>query len=68
MWCPKLRERIGEDPARWLDWDMLADPYFRALVFSVIDSIDTYERLEAWQAAGDYSNNTPSTYPRNRER
>ena len=50
MRCPKLRERLGEDPARWLDWDLLADASRKTLVFSLIEGIDTYERLEAWRA------------------
>ena len=44
------QENIAEDPARWLDWDMLADSSRKDLVFSVIDGIDSYERLEAWRA------------------
>lgn len=50
MRCPKLQGRIGEDPARWLDWDFLQDSSRRDLVFSVIDGIDSLERIRAWRA------------------
>lgn len=50
MRCPKLAARIGEDPARWLDADMLSNSSRKDLVFSLIDGIDSIERLEAWRA------------------
>jgi len=48
--CPKLLDRIGEDPARWLDQDLLSHPDRRKLVFALIDAIDSVQRLEAWRA------------------
>ncbi|WP_324662424.1 hypothetical protein [Haloarcula sediminis] len=47
--CPSLVEDIGEDPARWLDWDLLADSARAAMVRTLIDGIDTIERLRAWR-------------------
>jgi len=48
--CPKLADRLGEDPARWLDADLLSNSARKTLIFSLIDGIDTFERLEAWRA------------------
>lgn len=48
--CPALVEDIGEDPARWLDWDLLADTARAEIVRTLIDGIDTVERLRAWRA------------------
>lgn len=48
--CPTLKDDIGEDPARWLDADMLANPDRKELVWSLIHGIDTYARLRAWRA------------------
>lgn len=50
MRCPKLVEGIGEDPARWLDWDLLADSQRAEMVRTLIDGIDSFERLRAWRA------------------
>ena len=50
MRCPKLQERVGEDPARWLDWDFLQDAGRKQLVLSLINGIDSLKRLRAWQA------------------
>ncbi|RLM33501.1 MULTISPECIES: hypothetical protein [unclassified Haloarcula] len=47
--CPRLVEDIGEDPARWLDQDLLSHPDRRKLVFSLIDGIDSIERIRAWR-------------------
>ncbi|GGK64504.1 hypothetical protein [Haloarcula sebkhae] len=48
--CPRLEEDIGEDPARWLDQDLLSHPDRRKLVFSLIDGIDSIERVRAWRS------------------
>ena len=48
--CPKAREEIGEDPARWLDWDFLQDSTRKDLVWSLIDGIDSLERVRIWKA------------------
>lgn len=48
--CDRLQDRIDEDPARWLDWDLLSRPDRRKLVYSLIDGIDSYERLAAWRS------------------
>jgi hypothetical protein len=48
--CPNLQAAIGEDPVRWLDWDFLRDQGRKALVWSVVTGIDTFERLNAWRA------------------
>lgn len=50
MRCPTLQDRIGEDPARWLDRDFLAHQDLAEMVRTLIDGIDTFERLEAWRA------------------
>jgi len=47
--CPRLADDIGEDPARWLDQDLLSHPARRKLVFSLIDGIDSIERIRAWR-------------------
>ena len=47
--CPNLVEDIGEDPARWLDWDLLADPERAEIVRTLIDGIDSMQRLRAWR-------------------
>jgi hypothetical protein len=48
--CASIREQIGEDPARWLDWDFLADSGRKVLVMSLINGIDDMQRLRAWRA------------------
>lgn len=48
--CPKPREEIGEDPARWLDWDFLRDSARKDLVWSLIDGMDSLERVRVWKA------------------
>lgn len=50
MRCPNLVETIGEDPARWLDQDLLADSQRAEMVRTLIDGIDTLQRLRAWKA------------------
>ncbi|GGN92194.1 hypothetical protein [Haloarcula pellucida] len=50
MRCPNLAERIGEDPARWLDADLLRNAGRKQLVFSLINGIDSLERVAAWHA------------------
>jgi hypothetical protein len=50
MRCPTLKDQIGEDPARWLDWDFLADAGRKSLVMSLINGMDTLQRLRAWRA------------------
>jgi len=50
MRCPNLRDQIGEDPARWLDWDLLVDQARAEIVRTLIDGIDSMERLRAWRA------------------
>ena len=50
MRCPKLVEEIGEDPARWLDWDLLADSQRASIVRTLIDGIDSIQRVRAWKA------------------
>lgn len=42
--------RIDEDPARWLDWDLLADQDRAEMVRTLIDGIDSLERIRAWRA------------------
>ncbi|QIO23111.1 hypothetical protein [Haloarcula sp. JP-L23] len=72
--CPDLADRLGEDPARWLDQDLMARSAKRQIdhegtgpqqvrlvedrdvttaakvVFSLIDGIDTIERVRIWKA------------------
>lgn len=45
-----LKEDIGEDPARWLDWDLIRDDDRRNIALTLIDSIDRIERIRAWKA------------------
>jgi len=45
-----LKDDIGEDPARWLDWDLLNHPDRRQVVRSLIKGIDQVKRVRAWQA------------------
>jgi hypothetical protein len=46
----ELKDQIGEDPARWLDWDLFTNGHRRQLVRSLIKGIDTVERVRAWKA------------------
>jgi hypothetical protein len=48
--CPTVLERIGEDPARWLDWDLMSHSDRREMVETLIKSIDSLERVRAWRA------------------
>jgi len=48
--CPRTRERIGEDPARWLDRELITDADRREIVLTLIDSMDSIERVRAWRA------------------
>lgn len=45
-----LKDDIGEDPARWLDWDLIRHEDRRNIALTLIDSIDTIERIRAWKA------------------
>ncbi|MFC6975692.1 hypothetical protein ACFQL1_15115 [Halomicroarcula sp. GCM10025709] len=48
--CPTTRERIGEDPARWLDRELITDADRRRIVLTLIDGMDSIERVRAWKA------------------
>ncbi|WP_424001216.1 hypothetical protein ACOZ4I_15765 [Haloarcula salina] len=48
--CDRLRDQIGEDPARWLDWDLLSHADRREMVFDLIDGMDSLQRVRAWRA------------------
>ncbi|WP_254271084.1 hypothetical protein [Haloarcula marina] len=50
MRCPKLLEQVGEDPARWLDADLMGNAGRKQLVFSLINGIDSLERITVWRA------------------
>jgi len=45
-----VKEDIGEDPARWLDWDLIRHEDRRELLWSLIDAIDSIERVRACRA------------------
>ncbi|WP_018257646.1 hypothetical protein [Halomicrobium katesii] len=45
---PKIRDDVGEDPARWLDWEILGINDREQLVRTRIDSIDSLEAIRAW--------------------
>lgn len=47
---PDLREDIGEDPARFLDHDLLDDVGMRDLALTRIESIDKLAVISAWRA------------------
>jgi len=47
--CPKLVEQIGEDPARWLDRDLLADSQRAEIIRTLIDGMDSIQRVRAWK-------------------
>ncbi|MFB6091617.1 MAG: hypothetical protein ABEK02_01255 [Haloquadratum sp.] len=47
---PRLRERLGEDPARFLDRDLVSDPAAQRMVRDRIAGIDSLEVLSAWRA------------------
>ncbi|WP_135304130.1 hypothetical protein [Haloarcula amylovorans] len=49
--CEGIRKRISEDPARWLDWDLLSHEFRRKMVLTLIDGMDSVERVRAWRAA-----------------
>jgi len=48
--CETIADRLGEDPARWLDWDLQSHAGRRAMVASLIEGIDSLERVRAWRA------------------
>jgi len=43
------RDRIGEDPARWLDQDLMSHSDRRDMVATLIESMDSIERVRAWR-------------------
>jgi hypothetical protein len=45
---PALRERLGEDPARWLDREIVDSG--TSMVLDRIESIDDLEVIRAWKA------------------
>ena len=47
---PELREQLGEDPARWLDWSILGERDRERMVRTRIESIDRIEVIRAWKA------------------
>lgn len=52
---PRLKDEIGEDPAKWLDRQLVRPPEPgttppKAFVWSLIDGIDSIERCRAWKA------------------
>ncbi|MCU4799783.1 hypothetical protein OB920_05310 [Halobacteria archaeon HArc-gm2] len=47
---PDLGERLGEDPARWLDWPILGNRDRERFVKTRIESIDRVAVLRAWKA------------------
>jgi len=47
---PRLRSDIGEDPARFLDHELVTDEDMRRLVFARIRGIDTIATCRAWVA------------------
>ncbi|WP_372478947.1 hypothetical protein ACAH01_08945 [Halomicrobium sp. HM KBTZ05] len=46
----RIQNDIGEDPARWLDWEFVRHPSRRNIALDLIDSIDSIERIRAWKA------------------
>ena len=46
----RLRERLGEDPARFLDRDLVGDRDAQRMVRERIAGIDSLEVLSAWRA------------------
>jgi len=48
--CPNLIEAIGEDPARWLDRPIVGHPNRETVVRTLIDGMDSLERVRAWKA------------------
>lgn len=48
---PDLEKIIGEDPARWLDRDLIDDPTARELVRSRIDALEDVNVCNVWVAA-----------------
>lgn len=46
----RIQNDTGEDPARWLDWQFIRHQERRNIALSLIDSIDTIERIRAWKA------------------
>ncbi|WP_311170660.1 hypothetical protein [Halobellus ordinarius] len=47
---PKLKDRLGEDPARFLDCDLIGNPHAQRMVRDRIAGIDSLEVLSAWRA------------------
>lgn len=47
---PRLRDRLGEDPATFLDRDLVGDRSAQRMVRDRISGIDTLEVLSAWRA------------------
>jgi len=47
---PELREQLGEDPARWLDWSIPGERDRERMVRTRIESIDRIEVIRAWKA------------------
>lgn len=47
---PRLQERLGEDPAKFLDRDLVGDRNAQRMVRDRIAGIDSLEVVSAWQA------------------
>jgi len=47
---PSLREDIGEDPARWLDWEIVSNEDRKRMLVGLIRGMDRLDRLRAWKA------------------
>lgn len=47
---PRLRDRLGEDPATFLDRDLVGDRGAQRMVRDRISGIDSLEVLSAWRA------------------
>lgn len=47
---PELKDRLGEDPARFLDRDLVGDRDAQRMIRDRIDGIDFLEELSVWRA------------------
>lgn len=61
---PRLLDDLGEDPARWLDRDVLSDQDRAEMIKALIRGMDTLERVRAWKAVERALGRGPADGPR----
>lgn len=61
---PDLREHVGHDPARWLDWSLMDNDDQRRLVRSLIRGLNDIATVRAWMGIERRLGRGPDDGPR----